>query len=76
METCVQCSRTAIAKVRKKYPSKDRTPFFVCGYHLRPYKTSEYHREEIKKEVKRVRVLGYAPPPTAMGYAPIEENDE
>ena len=76
MDHCAMCDRPAVMKVRKKYPSKDRIPFFVCGYHLRPYNTSEFKREEVRKEVKRVRGLGYAPPPIATGYAPTEENEE
>jgi len=71
---CDFCGRPAVAKVRKKYPSKDRAPRLVCGYHIRPYRTSEFKREAIAKEIKRIRKLGYAPD-ELMGYAPTKENE-
>lgn len=69
--TCDFCGRPATYKVRKKYPSKDRSTKRVCGYHFRSFKTSEFKKDPIEQPTKRVRPLGYAP--TAVGYAPKQE---
>lgn len=71
---CDQCNRKAVMKVYAKWPSK-KMHKLVCGYHLRPYKTSEFRRVEVNKTEKKERV-GYIEPPKVMarvnkGYAPV-----
>ena len=57
---CQFCQRKSVAWVRKKYPAKIPFAAYVCGYHLRPYRTSEYR----KTPVKPIRIT--------VGYAPVE----
>lgn len=79
MQLCEDCGREAVAKVRRKYPSKNRTPRWVCGYHLRSYMTSEFHRDMVTKpEPVRKRTFGYAPDiGFATGYGDAyEDGDE
>lgn len=62
MIECDFCHRKAIMQIRKGYPSKVRFTHNVCGYHLRPYKTSEFKKKP----------LVVAPEKPVMGYAPKE----
>jgi len=68
---CTECKRNAVAKVYAKWPSK-KMHKTVCGYHLRPYKTSEFRRVPIEPPKReRIRQLGYEKPVKYHGYAPV-----
>lgn len=59
---CSECKRGAVAKVWKKYPSRNTAPRFVCGYHLRPCRTSEFVTVPVIAPAKPRKIpLGYAP---------------
>lgn len=63
-ELCEDCGREATVFVFKKYPAKTKLRKYVCGYHVRPYRTSEYHRIELTRpEPSRKLTPGYAPSP-------------
>jgi hypothetical protein len=49
---CDDCDRPAVAHVLKKYPARQGINKYVCGYHLRKYKTSEFKRTEIMRPTK------------------------
>lgn len=77
---CSTCGRPAIMEVWKKWPNASAHSY-VCGYHLHPYKTSEFSKREIVqiREPKRAKkhgyadkVGGYAPPVTAPQSSPTQ----
>lgn len=60
---CAECGRDAKTFVVRKYPAKgDKIKKWFCGYHTRPYLTSEFKRRDI------VRLE--PPPKIKVGYAP------
>lgn len=56
---CAICGRPATTHVVKKYPAKHKLNMDVCGYHLRPFKTSEFKRTEIIRPETKKRTPGY-----------------
>lgn len=59
-DTCYICRRSAVAFVIKKWPAVEKVNKWVCGYHLRPYRTSEYRKIWVKKHEPK-KTIGYAP---------------